>query len=969
MRNLRKLTAVVIAIALVLTSMTAAFAATAPVNADKAATLKALGIYKGTSDTDVSAGLTEDLTVEQSLVYLARIFGYEEAAAKLTADEISTALKSFDDANDISAYAKNVVAYSIKNGFLKGTTKDNKTFSVEPLANVPAARFSTFMLRQMGYDVPEYVKAVAQLSEVKGSKVSATVAGTLTRDIAVGVMYGALTAEKSTGTTVIAGVVGTDAAKLAVAQTAGLVPAPATLAVSDVSAANLKQVKVVFNKEVNSDTIVNGNFAVFTAADTTTDIVSGTSTLSLQSDKKTVLITLDTGKQLSNNSTFEVKVTGVKDTAGNTIADFDKTGISSVDISTPTLVDAKVSGPRTIVATFSEPVYSKASSLAGDFKIDDGSYYIASAVPDTASSTVTLTLGAPLTAGNHTLAVASGTVDLVDYAGYPVISSSKTITSTPVTTAPTAVISAQSQTSVTLKFSAPVDYVSAATIYALYNNVTNGVPTTSVTADTTNGTAYSVNGVNYNDTWILAFKALPAGSNSLYITSSSTTPIADAWGNTFATSVVTLPLNIVLDTTAPTVKSATIALNSAASAHQLTVVWSEDVDGFDTVTNYTLKDSSSTVVAMARNASTSSPTVVFDLNGGNTKLGGGTYTLSIVSLKDKSPALNASTAYTTSIIVKDNVAPTISDVSYISGGSKILVTYSEAVDATAAAKIANYNVVVGGSTLTVSTAQVVDSTHVLLTVSTTLAAAPTVTVINVTDSSGNSISSSFVYAQKEGSVDNGANIVAAKAISTTQVQVEFDRVLTGFSYAGLKVVGTSGPDILIGYPESVTTNSSSHSVVILHLVSELTAAAKNASGSSVSLDVSSGAISATDILGVKAATTTVAISDAIAPTVSTCVYTTTTSITITFTEPLDPASVSAAAGAINGFSLKNGTIGTAKLVDDGVYNKIIITAGKDSSGNQTYFTQDVTTVSYSGTQGLTDKAGNALAAFSDKVAD
>lgn len=252
MRNLRKLTAVIIVIALVLTSMTAAFAATTtPVNADKAATLKDLGLYAGTDDNDVSAGLDGALTTQDSLVFLAKLFGYKAAADELTADEVTKALAKFADAKDIASYARNVVAYSAINGILSGSTKDGK-FYVGAKDTVTAARFATFMLKQMGYVVPSFTEAVAQIAEVDGSAVSASEAGDLTRDIAVGIMYGALTAEKASGATVIADIVGTDEALKAIALKAGLLVS-GELAVTGIKANTAKSFLVKFTRPVTDE--------------------------------------------------------------------------------------------------------------------------------------------------------------------------------------------------------------------------------------------------------------------------------------------------------------------------------------------------------------------------------------------------------------------------------------------------------------------------------------------------------------------------------------------------------------------------------------------------------------------------------------------------------------------------------------------------------------------------------------------
>lgn len=225
MRNLRKITAAVLAAALVLTSVPAAFAADPATlaNADKAVTLRDLGLYSGQNANDPRVGLDSALTTQDSLIFLAKLFGYYDTASALSADNIAESLAKFDDAASISEYAKNVVAYSATNGIISGISDGDKLF-VGVKDTVTAARFSTFMLRKMDYEVADFRQSVGILAEIKGSKVDAALTGDLTRDSAIGMMYGALTAEKADGKTVITNIVGDNADLRGRAEALGLIP-------------------------------------------------------------------------------------------------------------------------------------------------------------------------------------------------------------------------------------------------------------------------------------------------------------------------------------------------------------------------------------------------------------------------------------------------------------------------------------------------------------------------------------------------------------------------------------------------------------------------------------------------------------------------------------------------------------------------------------------------------------------------
>ena len=225
MRSIKKLTAIVLTAALVLTSIPPVLAADPATlaNADKALTLRDLGLYSGQDANDPRAGLEGALTTQDSLIFLSKLFGYYDTASALSADNIAASLAKFDDAASISEYAKNVVAYSATNGIISGISDGDKLF-VGVKDTVTAARFSTFMLRVMDYEVADFRQSVGILAEIKGSKVDAALTGDLTRDSAIGMMYGALTAEKADGKTVIANIVGDNADLRGRAEALGLIP-------------------------------------------------------------------------------------------------------------------------------------------------------------------------------------------------------------------------------------------------------------------------------------------------------------------------------------------------------------------------------------------------------------------------------------------------------------------------------------------------------------------------------------------------------------------------------------------------------------------------------------------------------------------------------------------------------------------------------------------------------------------------
>jgi hypothetical protein len=128
MKYLKKMSAVILSAALLFTSMTAVSAdvtGTTP-NAEYASTLRDLGLYSGQDANDPYYGLENALTTQDSLIFLAKLFGYFDTATALAYDEVAEGLAKFDDVDSIAEYAKGVVAYSAANGILNGMTDGEK---------------------------------------------------------------------------------------------------------------------------------------------------------------------------------------------------------------------------------------------------------------------------------------------------------------------------------------------------------------------------------------------------------------------------------------------------------------------------------------------------------------------------------------------------------------------------------------------------------------------------------------------------------------------------------------------------------------------------------------------------------------------------------------------------------------------------------------------------------------------------
>lgn len=168
--------------------------------------------------------------------------------------------------------------------------------------------------------------------------------------------------------------------------------------VASVSAINAKQIKVTFNKELDKTTAEDeSKYSVQGSA-----LAAGTATATLQEDKMSVVVTLNT--PLVNGNAYSVSVEGVKTSGSVEVPKFSTSFVANDKVAPSiTKVEAKAStaGTKTVTVTFDEPV-----NTLGSYRINDV------AVTASAGSTpneVVLTSATTLASGDYTLAVLSTT--------------------------------------------------------------------------------------------------------------------------------------------------------------------------------------------------------------------------------------------------------------------------------------------------------------------------------------------------------------------------------------------------------------------------------------------------------------------------------------------------------------------------------------------------------------------------------
>ncbi len=710
MRNLRKLTAVVIAIALVLTSMASVFAAATPANADKAATLKDLGLYAGKDATNPAVGLEDALQVQQSLVYLANMFGYKADADKMTDGEATKALAKFADGDKIADYAKKVVAYSAANGIIAGTKTNDGKLYVKPTATVTAARFATFIINGMGYELEgSYTEAVAQLAEINGNKIDAAAAGDLTRDAAVGMMYGALTAKTAAGKTVVENLVAANASLKAVAEKAGLIVSSA-LEVTGVTATNLRELVIAYNKAVpNADEAKKKeNYKIGS---------NNPQAVTLSDDNKTVTIRTANANAMGNYSTVDLTILK----AVGFDADKVIKGIAVKDTTVPSAVSVKTTGPKTIKVTLSEPLKEDVVvDVNKSIKVDAGLVAI-----DTANTTVsglelTIKTYSNLSEGAHKVDFTADT-SYVDNAGYKLQASTLTFDYVKDTSPLAIEVVEQNETSVTIKFNKTVntDWLTKNEVEFshTYNGSNKIVANEAGAVTSTDGQKFVIN--------FGTSKPFPPGPTTVFIKNAD--KIVDDYGNKL--TVTSFAVNTKADTVKPTVSSVEFK-----NYDEVEVTYSEAVEtaSAQNVGNYTLK-SGSDVVNITSATQKADDKKVVTLK--TATMNGGSYTLTVKKVIDTSIAKNEIDEVTVTFTGTDKVAPEVKSVKFVSD-KKIKVTFSEAMDV---ASITDKTVYKLGATKLQSddTVEAVDSNKAVIITFKTVPAGSTLHIARVKDVAGN----------------------------------------------------------------------------------------------------------------------------------------------------------------------------------------------------------------------------------------
>ncbi len=249
MRNLKKLFAVLLAVAMIASMMVPALAAVD--YQDEALKLQAIKVFAGGPD---DLKLEEGVSRAQGLAFAIRVAGKEAEVQAMADADVDAILADWVDASELTggaAWARKYVAYAVKTEMTLGVGGKK----LAALENITGTSLMVFVLKAMGYseattaNIAELVVDKGVMSAGDAAKFAAIQSG-LVRDDAAGILFNAFAnGVNKDGTKLIDAYIASGATTEAAAAEAGFVEVLDAITVAAVGA---KKLEVKFNKAVDS---------------------------------------------------------------------------------------------------------------------------------------------------------------------------------------------------------------------------------------------------------------------------------------------------------------------------------------------------------------------------------------------------------------------------------------------------------------------------------------------------------------------------------------------------------------------------------------------------------------------------------------------------------------------------------------------------------------------------------------------
>ena len=675
MRNLKKLFAVIMAVAMLASVMVPALAAEGFKYEAEAKKLYDLGLFKGNSETSYEPDLGTALNRQAGLALAIRLMGKDAEVAAMTQEEIATQLAKIVDANEISDWAKPYAAYAVKNGLTNGIDPNilpNVKFGAQ--LDLTGKEFINFVLKAMGYqvawdDVLTKAASIGMLSA--GDAVTFGTTAVMTRDLAVGVMASALGGTTASGVTLAQALIDAGAVSAEAMAAAGFFtptatpePTPAVLEAT-ASTTNNIQINVVYNEEVDKDSATKlDNYKLSKG-----DIEKA----ELQDDGVTVVLTLKYASAKNQEDKVDLTIKNVKSTSGIVIAETTLKDILFLDKDIPTVVDAQVVGKDTVKVIFSEPMKPASSTTSGDettyflskdgFVVNGGKLYVKEAKLQKNYTEARVKLYSSLPEGEVSFQVKSTSED---FAGFGVIGKLFTLNVVKDTEAPVVVGYENAKpTEVTLIWNEDIEFDGFSKTEWYHTNGSNTVKDNGVTIDG-NKTK-----LTFEDS-----KKLAPGTAYVYVLKEA---VKDLWGNKNTQQMY--QIEVVLDVTPPEVDK----VEQGSNEQTIKVKYTEAMDSDSTkkASNYTILDKDGKEQKdLVKSVTLSSDGKEATLN--LSKKIGGDYSLVVKGVKDL--AGNEIVEVTVPFTVVDKTVPNPTDFTVTlhkggQAGQMIKVAFGEAMAA------------------------------------------------------------------------------------------------------------------------------------------------------------------------------------------------------------------------------------------------------------------------------------------------
>ena len=741
MRNLKKMLASLVVVAMIASmAIVPAFAAAFSYE-QEAEQLYKVGLYLGISETEFVPDLGTDLDRQTGVVMLLRMFGQEEEAKLLSDEEANSLLAKFSDAGTIADWAKRQVAYAVNKGVVKGY--EDGTF--RPSVGLNGKAYASLLLQQLGYDGDfDYHQAAIKLSQVGG--LSASQAATfntdaqLNKDALVGMSYGALQAKfKADGKKLIKALIESEVVSEEAVKEAGIpyadivsvaeiaditvdigatpeLPATVTATYDNGTTADVAVTWPAVDTSVAGEQVITGTIAN-TDVTATVKVIVAPAELKVEGKSAGNLMELvlnfnkpvpneDEAKEASNYkvkknkvknaelSEDKMTVTLLLETPVSQQSDVEVTvsedlgfeddvelTIKNVkDTTAPEVVSVEAVGNGLVKVQFSEPV--KNTNSIANFLIDGKLFGSSQPTLSSNGKTVSFKLTKRLETGEHKFVVKN---KIVDYAGFAVEDNETEFVVAEDTTAPTGEIESATQTKVVIKFSEPVEEPDEDDVDT--NTSAEIIKTKLDDDDMTYTIEFDVE------------KALPTAGGKITIKN-----LSDYSGNKVNFEITVTPS---YDVERPEY----VGYKVDDKQREIILEFNEDV--FDEYAEFTLKDADDNEIDVnyAYKLDDDGNPVKNKLvltRPGKEAFDSGKHKLTIEKVTDLNPLKNTIIKITVDIEIDDQKAPTVVAVFINSnddedkfgneGQNTLYVEFSEEVDESTATDYENYAYVLGGIT-------------------------------------------------------------------------------------------------------------------------------------------------------------------------------------------------------------------------------------------------------------------------------